>query len=153
MEEAPVPEVGIVNQTLLSVQSEQSKLVHALKEKDVLIKEIHHRIKNNLQMISSILYLKLISFESGEVRNFLEDMRDKIKSIALIHERLLHTEKLDSIDIRDLHCKIVLRFSKVSGLFTYPLIGYCSERSRSRVLDDEVSITMSTDERCSSGNF
>jgi two-component sensor histidine kinase len=88
-------------------KTEQSRLVQALEEKDILIKEIHHRIKNNLQMISSILYLKLISFDSGEVRNFLEGMRDKIKSISLIHERLLHTGKLDSIDIHDYLTKLL----------------------------------------------
>jgi PAS domain S-box-containing protein len=80
------------------VLQNQNRLIRALTEKELLIKEIHHRVKNNLQLISSILYLKLASFESTEVKEFLSGMREKIRSISLIHERLLQTGMVDKIE-------------------------------------------------------
>jgi len=77
------------------------KILQSLKEKETLIKEVHHRIKNNLQLISSIVYLKLATFKQNDIREFLEGLRQKVKSIAVLHERLLQTEELDSVNIDD----------------------------------------------------
>lgn len=85
----------------------EKKLRDSIHEKETLIKEIHHRVKNNLQLISSIIYLKLASVTQGDIRNFLEDTRQKIRSIALIHERLLQTEKLDKVEISDYLGKLI----------------------------------------------
>ncbi len=85
----------------------EKKLLHTIQEKETLIKEIHHRVKNNLQLISSIVYLKLASVDGEEIRGFLEDTRQKIRSIALIHERLLQTENLDRVEIADYLSKLV----------------------------------------------
>lgn len=85
----------------------EKKLLDTIREKETLIKEIHHRVKNNLQLISSILYLKLVSLSQSDIRNFLEDTRQKIRSIALIHERLLQTEKLDKVEISDYLGKLI----------------------------------------------
>lgn len=79
----------------------EERLRKSVKEKEMLIKEIHHRVKNNLQIISSIIYLKMISLEQSDIRSFLDSLRQKIKSIALIHERLLQSEKLDEVEIAD----------------------------------------------------
>ena len=85
----------------------ERKLLDTIREKEALIKEIHHRVKNNLQLISSIIYLKLASISQSDIRNFLEDTRQKIRSIALIHERLLQTEKLDKVEISDYLGKLI----------------------------------------------
>lgn len=85
----------------------QKKLLDTIQEKETLVKEIHHRVKNNLQLISSIIYLKLASLTQPDVRAFLEDTRQKIRSIALIHERLLQTEKLDRVEISDYLGKLI----------------------------------------------
>lgn len=60
-----------------------------------------------MQLISSIIYLKLTSISQPDIRNFLEDTRQKIRSIALIHERLLQTEKLDKVEISDYLGKLI----------------------------------------------
>jgi len=67
---------------------------HAVHETDTLLKEIHHRVKNNLQLISSILYLKLTSVDDKDIQIFLEDTRQKIHAIGLVHERLFQKEEL-----------------------------------------------------------
>ena len=85
----------------------ERKLLHTIQEKETLIKEIHHRVKNNLQLISSIIYLKMTSVSQPDIKTFLEDTRQKIRSIALIHERLLQTEKLDKVEIRDYLGKLI----------------------------------------------
>jgi two-component sensor histidine kinase len=85
----------------------EKKLLATIQEKEILIKEIHHRVKNNLQLISSIIYIKMTSVKESEIKYFLGDMRQKIRSIALIHERLLQTENLDTVDISDYLGKLV----------------------------------------------
>jgi PAS domain S-box-containing protein len=85
----------------------EKKLLATIQEKEILIKEIHHRVKNNLQLISSIIYIKMASVKESEIQYFLGDMRQKIRSIALIHERLLQTENLDTVDIYDYLGKLV----------------------------------------------
>lgn len=85
----------------------EKKLLHTIHEKETLIKEIHHRVKNNLQLISSIIYLKIASINDADLKDFLEDTRQKIRSIALIHERLLQTESLDKVEISDYLGKLI----------------------------------------------
>jgi PAS domain S-box-containing protein len=85
----------------------EEKLVQSLHERDVLVKEIHHRVKNNLQLISSMLYLKSLTSDGSEFQTFLGDVREKIKSVSLIHERLLQTGSFDSIDIHDYLSKLL----------------------------------------------
>ena len=93
----------------------EKKLLNSVLEKETLVKEMHHRVKNNLQLISSIIYLKMATIEQSDIRSFLEDTRQKIRSIALVHERLLQTEKLDKVEISDYLGKLVhdLRLSYV----------------------------------------
>ncbi|GCC52345.1 hypothetical protein SanaruYs_25820 [Chryseotalea sanaruensis] len=83
------------------------QLIDALKEKDLLIKEIHHRVKNNLQLISSIIFIKMAGMESSESRGFLENMRQRIRSVALIHERLLQTGSINQVNIADYLKKLI----------------------------------------------
>jgi PAS domain S-box-containing protein len=72
----------------LSTETELRKL---LEEKDFLIKEIHHRVKNNLQVMSSVLFLKAQTLKDPVMRALLTDSRQRLRSIALIHERLMQS--------------------------------------------------------------
>lgn len=85
----------------------EEQLVLALAEKEVLIKEIHHRIKNNLQLISSMLYIKMSAMAESDIKTFLHETRQKIRSIALIHERLLQTESVSQVEISDYMQKLI----------------------------------------------
>ncbi len=92
--------VAIVTDITEKLKTEK-KLLATIIEKETLIKEIHHRVKNNLQLISSIIYIKMKSLKEPEVKYFLENTRQKIRSIALIHERLLQSQTLDKVEISD----------------------------------------------------
>ncbi|MEQ9375295.1 MAG: histidine kinase dimerization/phosphoacceptor domain -containing protein [Imperialibacter sp.] len=90
----------------LSIQNQEietkNKLIEsALAEKESLLKEIHHRVKNNLQVISSILNMQSRSTASPEMLTAIQEGQSRVKAMALIHQKLYQTEKLSEIDFKE----------------------------------------------------
>ncbi|MEA5541955.1 PAS domain-containing protein [Limnoraphis robusta Tam1] len=87
--------------TAIERNQTESQLKTSLKEKEVLLKEIHHRVKNNLLVVSNILEFQTDYTDNLEVIKILQDSQKRIESMALIHEKLYQSTGLDQIDFGD----------------------------------------------------
>jgi len=77
------------------------KLRASLEEKELLLKEIHHRVKNNLQVISSLLSLQSSTLKDPDTQAALKDSQDRVRSMALIHENLYRSTDISHLDVKD----------------------------------------------------
>lgn len=71
----------------------------SLREKDVLLREIHHRVKNNMQILSSLIRLQTRRAESKELREVLAESEARIRSMGLLHEKLYQSDSVSSIEV------------------------------------------------------
>lgn len=79
----------------------QVKLETSLEEKNVLLKEVHHRVKNNMQLVSSILALKSYELSDKDAKKLFSEINDRIKSMAVIHDQLYKFYNVSEINISD----------------------------------------------------
>ncbi len=77
----------------------QSELQEALEERDTLLAEVHHRVRNTLQVMTSFLNLQMSKHAAGPVRDALRDAQARIQALALVHNQLYRESNLDRIDL------------------------------------------------------
>jgi two-component sensor histidine kinase/GAF domain-containing protein len=76
----------------------EAALTQSLRDKETLLREVHHRVKNNLQIVSSLLSLQADGMEPGRPRESLHETVLRVRSMSAVHQQLYGTEHLDSID-------------------------------------------------------
>jgi PAS domain S-box-containing protein len=114
----------------------EARIQAALQEKEILIKEIHHRVKNNMQVISSLLQLQSQYIEDESTLSLFEESQTRIHSMALIHEQLYQSENLDRIDL----------FPYVENLAAnlYQSFGCCNGSIQLNLNVDKISLNIET---------
>ena len=108
----------------------------SLKEKEVLLKEIHHRVKNNMQIISSLVSLQADQSQDPTIQKVLWDVSHRVRSMAMVHEKLYQSRDLARIDFAQY----------AESLLTYLWRSYRSTSSKIRLAKDLESILLSVDE-------
>jgi PAS domain S-box-containing protein len=73
----------------------------SLKEKEVLLRELYHRTKNNMQVVSSLIGLKSASINDEHMRTILHEMKNRIQTIALVHQKLYQSQNLSRVDLKE----------------------------------------------------
>jgi len=100
----PFPEGAIINSRDITRQVHAEELLKKeIEQKELLIKEINHRVKNNFALVSSLLAIQQQNIEDEKVRDIFEEAQNRIQSIALVHKQLYSSENLAQIDFSNLH--------------------------------------------------
>jgi two-component sensor histidine kinase len=88
------------SRTTRKLEEKNAIISQALREKDVLLREIHHRVKNNLQMISALLYLHGKSLTDSSAQEALRESQNRVQSMAMIHQNLYQDENLLHVGVK-----------------------------------------------------
>jgi PAS domain S-box-containing protein len=112
------------------------KIKEALREKEVLLKEIHHRVKNNLQIIVSLLSLQSEYIEDKQALDVYKNSQERVRAMALIHEKLYESKDLVKVDFHEY----------IQSLITYLFDSYSlkTEQVLLKIQIDDVSLNIET---------
>jgi PAS domain S-box-containing protein len=121
--------LGVAND-ISELKKLNERLIASLGEKEILIKEIHHRVKNNLQVISSLLSLQSRFIDNDKIKTLLCESQERIRVMAMIHESLYRSSDFSSIPFADY----------VNGLVADIVRIYCqnSEKIRLNIKVDQI---------------
>jgi PAS domain S-box-containing protein len=141
--EASISQVDIGNEKLYTIilrdvtesKMASEQITQSLKEKEVLLKEIHHRVKNNLQIISSLLSLQGNYMNDPHVIELFDESRHRVKAMALIHEKLYTSNLLSKVNLKDY----------VSDLLQYLITSYDYSTGNIELRLDVADISISLD--------
>ena len=119
----------------------EEALRSSLEEKESLLKEVHHRVKNNLQVISSLLSLQFRQVKNDEVRSFLRDTQNRIRSMATLHEILYRSGTVARINFPDY----------VKGLCVHLARSYDSAARSIRLRQEIANVALNLDQAVTAG--
>lgn len=106
----------------------QEKMIRdMLREKDVLVAEVFHRVKNNMNIVTSLLNLKQHNSESPEVRDALQDCRSRVFSMALVHEKIFQSNQVSRLDFGEYAHDLADEISESLGLTGDDLISVSAD--------------------------
>src|SRR5690606_2572013 len=96
-----IKEISCLSHEITDKKIIQEQMKESIQEKEILLQEVHHRVKNNLQVISSILNLQSSYVKDENSLNILQESQNRIKSMAFIHESLYQTNDFSKINFSE----------------------------------------------------
>jgi two-component sensor histidine kinase len=100
--------VNIYGFDITALKAAEEKITRSLKEKEVLLKEVHHRVKNNLQIISSLIHLQSKNIMDKSARRIFDESHKRVKSMALLHEKLYKNDDVARVDFKEYIHELVI---------------------------------------------
>jgi two-component sensor histidine kinase len=100
---------------LIDLRLSNEELTKNLNEKNLLLKEIHHRVKNNLQLVSSLLNIQANSIDNEDFSKAIIASQDRIKSMAIVHEKLYQSKSLSEVNMKSYIDALIEEKSKVTS--------------------------------------
>ena len=97
-------------------QAMQEGISRSIAEKELLLKELHHRVKNNLQIICSLLRLQAGYVPEGPARGLFRNSEERVKCMALVHERLYRSESLTSVGFNGYAAELIRQLLRSYGV-------------------------------------
>lgn len=117
-----IRENKVFEQRMNERKATEQAIKHALSEKDILLAEIHHRVKNNLAIIASLFNLQISTVENEDAKSILIESKNRVKSMALIHDRLYKSDNMSAVDfakyVKELVDEIQYSYPTISGIVT-----------------------------------
>lgn len=99
-----------------ALHAKQAALTQSVKEREVLLQEVHHRVKNNLQVISSLISMQARRLELGSTRDALEECQTRVLAIALIHEKLYQSKDYSQVRFSEYARSVAANVFHTSGI-------------------------------------
>lgn len=110
-------EIMLYNQRISDKEKSEAIIKIALAEKDILMAELHHRVKNNLAIISGLFSLKITDNLNEEARSVLIESRDRVRSMSLIHNRLYKSQNILEVNFEEYINELVTEINS-----SYPIV-------------------------------
>jgi two-component sensor histidine kinase len=118
----------------------EDKVTASLREKDMLLKEIHHRVKNNLQIIISLLNLQSGYIKDEQTLKTVKDGQNRVRTMALVHEKFYQAEELSEIHFGE--------YAEKLCQFLFQSYGDRTDRIKLKINSDDVRFDMDTAMPC-----
>jgi PAS domain S-box-containing protein len=93
--------ISCLVENITEQKNNEDEINRQLKEKEILLSEVHHRVKNNLAIISGLLFMQSESVDDPKIKQLLTESQSRIKSMAIIHDQLYKSENFSEIDIQE----------------------------------------------------
>lgn len=105
-----------ITRDITELKNVEKQLKSSISEKELLLREVHHRVKNNMQIISSILNLQSVHLKDKIALNTLKESRNRVKSMAIVHEELYQSDDLSKIDFAEYIKRLVAELFNSYGV-------------------------------------
>jgi PAS domain S-box-containing protein len=113
-----------IKQDITGKKKQDKELKDSLEEKEIMLKEIHHRVKNNLQVVSSLLNMQVEQYTSPEALEAINSSRNRVKAMALVHENLYRSSKIGKTSMQEYVITLAKNIYSVYGV-TFERVTFC----------------------------